>query len=347
MSDDNKFIRSKTHASGGLTENEKAAMKILAQEWTAIALRTDKMDRKKAEPLIQNLYKAADLPIPEVVFVDSPMQAAFTYGAKAALIDMEKDGSKLMIDKERSKRIHDALFSALPEVEAMAAYQCFEQSGFRGIEEANKWSNHIQGGNMWTGEMCYIAAVRDVLGLDLPEFKKYKAWEQAGINSGPRILHNEFCVVSDFPELILTDNENRPHAEHGPSHKWRDGWKLYHWHGHRIPEEWIENREMLTAEFALKQTNVEDRRVACEIIGWANIIDQLNPAVIDKDNDPEVGSLVEVMLEGVATKFLMVRCGTGRDFALPVDDGCNTAFEAQAWIHDTPADEFVMPEIRT
>jgi len=63
-----------------------------------------------------------------------------------------------------------------------------------------------------------------------------KLWEECVVHGGFRVLHEDFCMVSDFPEILLKDEQNRPHCENGPSHKWRDGWSLYHWHGVSIPE---------------------------------------------------------------------------------------------------------------
>ena len=75
-----------------------------------------------------------------------------------------------------------------------------------------------------------------------------------------RVVHEEFCIVCDFPEVLKLDERNRPHCADGPSHRWRDGWALYHWHGTRIPQSWIEDKTSLTAAIALTVRNVEQRR---------------------------------------------------------------------------------------
>lgn len=164
-------------------------------------------------------------------------------------------------------------------------------------------------------------------------------------------MHEDFCIVSDFPEFIKIDAENRPHCENGPSHRWRDGWALYHWHGVSIPAEWIENKAALTAQTALTWPNIEQRRVACEILGWSAILSALNAKTIDLDGDPEIGELVEVDIPEIGReRFLRVLCGTGRQFALPVPPDMKTALQANAWTfgYDNAGfAEFVKPEIRT
>jgi len=161
-------------------------------------------------------------------------------------------------------------------------------------------------------------------------------------------MHPEFCIVSDFPEYIKVDAENRPHCETGPSHRWRDGWSLYHWHGVKVPGQWIEDKASLTPAIALGCENIEQRRAACEIIGWNRILRELNAKTIDKDVDPQIGELVEVTLEGTKERFLRVLCGTGREFALPVPTTTKTALEGNAWTYgvENPM-EFIKPEIRT
>ncbi|MCC8949327.1 hypothetical protein H8A97_30550, partial [Bradyrhizobium sp. Arg62] len=138
-----------------------------------------------------------------------------------------------------------------------AAQACYDLAGELGIACAHRWYDNYQGGNMWAGYDGYITACRDILGLELREHAAYAHWEQAAIHGGFRVMHEEFCLVSDFPEVILKDDQNRPHCETGPSHRWRDGWSLYHWHGTKIPAEWIEDKASLTPAIALGEQNME------------------------------------------------------------------------------------------
>ena len=229
-----------------------------------------------------------------------------------------------------------------------AATACYTLGGPLGLECAKKWSGVYQGGNMWAPYASYLAAARDVLGLRLEAHEKYAAWEEAAIHGGFRVLHPEFCIVSDFPEVLKVDAENRPHCETGPSHRWRDGWSLYHWHGVKIPGEWIEDKASLTAAKALTWENVEQRRAACEILGWNAVLEELGAMTIDRDEDPEIGELVEVSIPDIGReRFLRVTCGTGRQFALPVPPTMKTALEANAWTYDFDGDVLRKLEVRT
>ena len=220
-------------------------------------------------------------------------------------------------------------------------------AGSLGIMSARQWSACHQGGGFWPGPDAYLEAMETVIGLDLPEFANQYAWRDCSLHGGFRVLHEEFCLVSDRPVLLKRDAENRPHCEDGPSHKWRDGWSLYHWHGQSVPAEWIEDRQSLTAEIAITWPNVEQRRAACEILGWANVLREIGSTVIDSDARPDVGTLVEATIDDAPERFLLVKCGTGRDFAMHVDRQCRTAMQAQAWMHGMSESDFQLPDVRT
>jgi len=201
---------------------------------------------------------------------------------------------------------------------------------------------------MWASYDCYLTAARDILGIRLPQHDSYAHWEQAAIHGSFRVMHPEFCLVSDFPEVLKVDDQNLPHCEDGPSHRWRDGWSLYHWHGVRIPAEWIENKSSLSAKTALTWENVEQRRAACEIVGWDRILQELDAKVIDTDEDEMIGQLVEVILPDIGReKFLRVKCGTGRRFALPVPPDMQTALQANSWTYGVDTQVLRALEVRT
>lgn len=127
------------------------------------------------------------------------------------------------------------------------------------------------------------------------------------------------------------------------------GWGLFHWHGAQIPGDWILRPESLTPQVTLKTVNIEQRRAACEILGWNKLLQELDAKVIDRDADSQIGELLEVKLPDLPqpAKFLRVRCGTGREFAVGIPPEITSALHAQAWMIGVDAKEFTRPEIRT
>lgn len=136
---------------------------------------------------------------------------------------------------------------------------------------------------MWSAWDCYLTAGRDVLGLRLPAHEGYTAWEACAIEGGFRVMHAEFCIVSDRPEVLKVDAQNRPHCADGPSHRWRDGWALYHWHGLRVPDELrhaIEAPHTITVADIERQDNTELRRMLIERYGPARYVTDSGAIVV-------------------------------------------------------------------
>jgi len=101
--------------------------------------------------------------------------------------------------------------------------------------------NMWQGGNEWAGWGSYISFFRDIAKLDLPEYQNWKHWEALELHSGIRIVHKDFCIISDRPEFIKMNEYNRPHCVDGPFKKYRDGWSLYYINGVAVDRELTES----------------------------------------------------------------------------------------------------------
>ena len=158
-------------------------------------------------------------------------------------------------------------------------------------------------------------------------------------------MFDTHVFISERPIVIRFDDRNLLHCEDGPAIAYEDGFTVYSWHGQRVPKTWIE--EGVSAKEALTCENIEQRRAACEIVGWDKILDDLNVEVIHEDGDPEIGTLVAVDIPDIGREhYLRVKCGTGRGFAIPVPPECKTALEANAWTYGLESYEY-RPEVRT
>ena len=142
------------------------------------------------------------------------------------------------------------------------------------------------------------------------------------------IMGREILAIPQPEEIKI--EAARIHCATGPAVWWEGGASYYFWHGTVIPADWIEHRDQLAPEIALTWPNVEQRRVAGELIGWVRVIEKLPHRVIDTHPHPMVGSLISVDLPDILdVHFLKVKCGTGRFFVLCVPRDCRTAIEAQ------------------
>jgi hypothetical protein len=181
------------------------------------------------------------------------------------------------------------------------------------------------------------------------EFPQLEGLNDLAYTSGWCAIFDTWACIMDRPLFIKFDEDNRLHSETGPAIEYADGFKVYAWHGTAVPDEWIADKGHLTAQMALNWENMEQRRAACEILGWDNILKTLKAKVIDEDEDKMIGTLLRVNLPGLGKEqFLRVLCGTGREFAIPVPPTVKTALEANAWSYNMPLDAFGRgPEVRT
>ena len=195
------------------------------------------------------------------------------------------------------------------------------------------------GGNQWSGYPSYLSFFRHVAKLPL-DYSSWSHYEDLAA-FGPRFVHPRFCIVSELPEFLHRDEGGRAHCSDGAYCRWPSGRELYYWHGTQVPAQWLTDTKALTAAEVLACTNVEQRRAGAEIVGWSKILADLKADIVDVDPDPLIGTLLQVDLpEAKGQRFLRVRCGTGRDFCIPVDPGLKTALAANAWTYgvDTSTD---------
>ena len=161
-------------------------------------------------------------------------------------------------------------------------------------------------------------------------------------------MHAKFWIVSDFPTVLKQDEQNRPHSLTGPFCRWSDGWSLYAIRGVGVPAAWVERPAELNPETVLSWPNIEQRRIAAEIVGWSKVLDHCKARIIDENANPQIGTLLEADLpDAPGERFLKVLCGTKRVFVLPVPKTCTTALAANAWTYNVTEAQLLEMEKRT
>ncbi len=179
------------------------------------------------------------------------------------------------------------------------------------------------GGNQYSAWASYLSFFRHVAGIDLPQYEQWQHYEAAAEHGGPRIMHEEFCIVSDRPEVLTVDDENRPHNDHGPFCRWRDGTALYAVHGVYVPWWVIEHPDRLTAARITNERNAEVRRVMLDRYGVARYLLDIKAETLDRS---DYGTLYRAEFED-DEPLVMVRVtnstaepdGSFKDYWLRVD----------------------------
>jgi hypothetical protein len=146
------------------------------------------------------------------------------------------------------------------------------------------------------------------------------------------------------PTVMHTDDRRRAHNEHGPAIEYSDGWKLYAWHGARVPENAILSPETITVAQIENHPNAEVRRILIDRMGPLKYAEESNATEIGRDH---FGVLLRKDVIG-AEPIVMVRVvnstpepdGHFKTYHLRVHPNCRTAREGVAWTFGMSADEY-------
>ena len=358
-----------------LTKEQEAKLSVYRDKWLRIGLATHEIDREKCKLAIDEVYKCAGLKPPAIkIFLRSPYEGVI--GAWYLKHALNKSGDQVgyqVWDQVRAQvgaqvraQVGDQVWDQVgaqvgdqvwDQVRAQVGDQVWDQVGAQVRDQVGdqvwdqvgdliNWRSvcyGLQDAN-WLGFLNYFSEVLNLKCVDkasgLIMFAEQAGWYWPFENA---------VVITERPTLVKMDDQKRLHCETGAAISYSDGYSVYAWHGTRIPEEWIKDKSSITPEIALKWENTEQRRCAMEIVGWTNILKTINAKTVDKDEDPQIGELLEVSHSAIGDKekFLKVVCGTGRVFALPVPPDMKTALQANAWTFGLDGNSLKKLKMRT
>lgn len=311
-----------------LTEEQIAQFPFYRDKWLKNGLNTDPLNKADAEYALEAVYKKHDLPVPPLVYCESPMSMILM-----AILTREETLTFTKNTREQEFTLEELFTFARANGDLNAKIRTELQNCVYGQHESS-WFGFFD----YFRNVCNLKKETENI-IELSNISQTLNWFAP---------YDTICFYCERCSHIGIDEQKRLHGEHNGAIEYVDGFASYQWHGTTIPKEWITDKGNLTAKVALTWKNIEQRRAACEILGWANILKELKAEVIDEDGDPEIGTLVEVNIPEIGKeRFLRVMCGTGREFALPVPPEMKTALEAQSWTWGIKKDDFKIPEIRT
>lgn len=343
-------------------------------------------DRATAESIIARFYERLDRPRPAFLWFDDPLSCVLAFNLldllgrahpRASLWGCDRE--RLLFKRPRGGQIRGELWNLLDDELRNAAWSLNgQQPDFsarrllyrfwsalwlqlealigaalvsearaaltdNGIEDARAFGvllpRHVDG--FWGGpvEGAWITP-RD----QGPAAVRLAALQRA---CGWWLPMTRIVICSRGLRRILVDAEGRLHGEQGPALQLCERHSLFAWHGTRVPADWIERRDALDPSLALTLPDARQRLAVAGITGWIRVLERLEARVIQADANPQVGTLLECDLpfEG-RSRFLRVRCGTGRELALPVPPTMTTARQANAWTYGLQPHEYEL-EART
>jgi internalin A len=143
----------------------------------------------------------------------------------------------------------------------------------------------------------------------------------------------KICAVCDRPRHLRFDSQNRLHAEGEPAIEFADGWKIYFYHGVRLPEQYGKlHPNQWQSQWILAEENAEVRRVLIEGIGYDRIIQELSAKQIDSWQEYALLQIDNADVEPIC--LLKMTCpSTGFIHALRVPPNLTSAREAIGWVN--------------
>ena len=336
-----------------LTPEHRAQLEPWRDKWIANAMNTAAMtaeEKEMARAAVLGLYEAAKFPAPKnIVFVPSPLVAAIAGPIAAGVWHMRKDPAF-------ARAILGASTVAATEAATRAAtWDATEAATEAATEDATganappnaavRWLINLVGrwhygwawGSFWSSYPAFLSFFDRVVGLNLSIYDKWRHYETLALHSCARYMQPDFCMVVDRPEVLLVDAQNRPHCATGPSHKWRDGWKLYHYHGVRIPagKEWIiEEPSKITVAGIDAEQNSEIRRVMIEMYGAGRYLVDSGAEEVHRD---ECGVLLRKTVDGETLLSVRVLNSTPEpDGTMTKQDALKTFVRPMWWNDDWP-----------
>jgi hypothetical protein len=314
------------------------------------------INKEQAKISIDWLYKFCGLKKPIIIFLESPLscQYAITY-----LNEMIKS---IPLNEKKMAQVRDQVWAQVgvqvraqvgdqvgdqvwdqvgdqvwAQVRDQVRAQVGDQVGDQVWDQVgDQYKSFSAYGNItdysWISFFDFFHEIGILKHKDFIEFKRI-------LSSGfyDMIQLNGFCIVSNLPDSIKRDDQNRLHSESSSAISFRDGYELCFWHGVSIPKEWIMNKKSISKNTILSENNAEKRRCIQEIIGSRKYAELLNVEVIDSDIDDK-GFPIKLFRtkekDNILNEFiyfLNVICpSTEREYYLCVPEFKNV-WEAKAW----------------
>ena len=356
-----------------LTDAHATQLPAWRDKWIANALSTEGMteqDRETCRGAVERLYQAAHLPPPRhIVFAPSPFVLWFAGGfaawewwrSRQATAQATRQAIELATAQATAQATRQATWLATALATAQATWLATRQATAQATEQATwqatapniyspqfswveqcppvyqycaqKISHLVQWGNQASAFDSFLSFFREVCQLPL-DYTAWEPWETLSLHSGPRIVHADFCMISDRPKLLKIDEQSRPHCDTGPFCQWRDGSAIYAVHGHFIPWWVIEHPERITIDCIQKEENAETQRVMIQRFGWERYLEMTGSTLVDADTEPHGAPGLRGLFQARDGKKVLVCCcaSSGETYHLEVPPDIETCQQAATWL---------------
>ena len=255
-----------------LTAEQEQALVAYHAECMAIGTSTAPADRPRAEAAISKMYQLIGKPQPTFVWCDSPATCILARFVLQEWSKTAKEGNSLETSLRTSLRtsLETSLRTSL-------------RASLGTSLETSLWtSNWGQQEQYWIGFYRFME-LHLKIAYDPQKSGHLGWWNDIAESANWWFPYEGYCFVSERPVRCAIDEERRLHHESLAAMEFKDGWKVYAYHGVTVPAQVIETPETITIEQIKNEENAEVRRCMVERMGWARFYSEAGMKVLHED----------------------------------------------------------------
>lgn len=231
--------------------------------------------------------------------------------------------------------LQDALHAASESLRVPLADQWHLVEGYKHDEIINRalvksWECGLGALDL---DIPFIDFVREG-GISIPETQGLLGMAES---CGFYWTFDDVCVVADRPSNFEIDGRGHLHSGKGAALAYRDGWKVYSWHGELVPLRFIQFTLNPTIQACLREPNMTIRTRMINMLGMESFMTAAGAACIQQD---ECGQLLRFDFDSRRDEpVVAVRVrnstpepdGTYKHYFIRVPPGTMSARQGVAW----------------
>lgn len=293
-----------------LTKYQESQLEVYKNKWLKIGLSTERIDRKKAIKICNNLYDKILLKkIAPVIFFDNPIQAWFaTYFISENPNIINEYNTKELTNLIKEKQEHT------------------------NRKDVPKFVHPYIDGSFSASYFSFYDYMNKILEIKFDNQESFDIYMQT-VSIGLVYPLDEICIVSEKP-IEINMKDGKLHADGKPSIKYKGNFNVWSLNGVRVTKEIAETpSEKLNPRLILTEKNAEIRREIVRKIGIERVIKKLGAKVIDSEEDYDLLNFNVLGEERIYLKMKNPSIGTYHIEG--VHPSCKTVEDALSWRNGT------------
>lgn len=346
----------KTAEPKELTQAQKDKAQFYVDKWVKVVLSTDRIDKVSATAAVNDVYKSIDMPAPAIIWLPCPVTGLIAATVLPSMVGKYANeprlrsvltkliaGSVVKSDDKITEKglaavragmldvlLKELAFSYDPEL--LVEKKLTETPPAADIElKCREAGDSFYGGSVWAPYAAWADFSNQECGTEIST-----PYLDFTLNCGYTWFLDGYCIITDRPDRLEQNSENRLSSTDGMAIRYTSGWG--HWFVDQIPvdEQIVLRPETQTLKQIEEESNGDVRSIRISRYGWPRYLKGIKAKVLDSrinavSNTPET---LYALPDG--GRRLLVGCVTERPFSMGIAEGIDTCEAAQTWMQPDP-----------